>query len=491
MTKMVKSNKENAAVPEQILEKKSEEQTSDLEKKKEDSGKERPVDVASPVRERRQLEPSLQAWAASQARGPLAPCNVGRSEAAAKNVQASGGRSSRPTSAQRSHSKSSGTAQEPSVAPLGEMSLTRSSSGYLGHSEEELRPCKWDTSLRKGTVAKPDFWGKSFQPTVPHAPRLRTTERSRSRSCSSSREGTPQGTPLGTPQRVSSRSATPQRRSCSLPAKEQEAVEQYLSRMALSRLESPARKKIAFGRHVDDRVAPSPARSARSHASDQSTESRLSQPSRPRSLSKNLRSTQDVECMKAEEGQRALREQRKRNERSCREALLATGKDDVCKDRSLLTNPKGPALLTPRRAERARSTSWHSVEGSRSVLERLKQHPIPREQAAIQRHIQRSAAGAIASSRSFAAGPSDLQPAAKQQVAIPDGVVDLERWVQESANAEERAQRARLAVLAKRDSAWANERQRLCVFKPTGSTTVTEDRQQPRAEEEQALQEAA
>lgn len=480
------SNKENTAAPEQSI-----------EKKPEDSGKPCPVNVASPVRQRRQLEPSLQAWAASQARGPLAPCNVGRSEATAKTGQgdggsqkASGGRSSRSTSAQRSHSKSSGTAQEPPAALLAEISCTRSSSGYLGHSEEELRPCEWDTSLRKGTVAKPDFWGKSFQPTVPQAPRLRTTERSRSRSCSSSREGTPRGTPLGTPQRVSSRAATPQRGACSLPAKEQEAVEQYLSRMALSRLESPARKKIAFGRHVGDRVAPSPARSARSQASDLSTESRLSQLSRPRSLSKNLRSTEDVQCMKAEEGQRALREQRKRNERSFREALLATGKDEVCKDRSLLTNPKGPSLLTPRRAERARSSSWHSVDGSRSVLERLKQHPIPREQAAIQHHIERSAAGAIGSSRP--AGPSDPQPAAKQQAAaIPDGVVDLERWVQESANAEERAQRARLAVLAKRDSAWANERQRLCVFKPSGSTAVPEDRQPPRAEEEQALQEAA
>lgn len=273
-------------------------------------------------------------------------------------------------------------------------------------------------------------------------------------------------------------------------------MEQYLSRMALSRLESPARSKIAFGRHVDDRVAPSPARSARSQASDASTDSRLSQLSRPRSLSKDMRSTDDIQCLKAEEAQRAQRKQRRRNERSCKEALLATGKDDVRKDRSLLTNPKAPALLTPRRAERARSTSWHSVDGCRSMLDRLKQHPIPREQAAIQRHIERSAAGAIGSSRSSAACPRELQPAARQAAtaAIPDGVVDLERWVQESANAEERAQRARQAVLARRDSAWASERQRLCVFKPSGSTAVApsaEEDHQLQCEEKVASQEAA
>eukprot|EP00930_Biecheleria_cincta_P003237 TRINITY_DN10416_c0_g1_i16.p1 TRINITY_DN10416_c0_g1~~TRINITY_DN10416_c0_g1_i16.p1 ORF type:complete len:420 (-),score=71.54 TRINITY_DN10416_c0_g1_i16:184-1356(-) len=344
--------------------------------------------VASPMRQRRQLEPSLQAWAASQARGPLMPCNVGRSEASqaddgqrdAGAQKSTGGRSSRPTSAQRSHSRGSGS---------GEQSVH-----------------EWNTSLRKGSVAQPDFWGKSFQPTVPQAPRLRTAERSRSRSCSSSREPTPQGTPLGTPQRPSSRSATPQRGACGMPAKEQEAVEQYLHRMALSRLESPARKKIAFGRHLEDRAAPSPARSARSQASESSTDSRLSQLSRPRALSKDLRSTEDVQCLRAEEAQRALREQRKRNERSCREALLATGKDDCRKDKGMLTNPKGPALLTHRRAARERSTSWHSVDGCESLLGRMKQHPVPREQAAIRRHIERSAAGAIgSSSRSSAGGP--------------------------------------------------------------------------------------
>eukprot|EP00930_Biecheleria_cincta_P003241 TRINITY_DN10416_c0_g2_i1.p1 TRINITY_DN10416_c0_g2~~TRINITY_DN10416_c0_g2_i1.p1 ORF type:complete len:512 (-),score=110.33 TRINITY_DN10416_c0_g2_i1:74-1609(-) len=503
-----------AAVFEQSVEKKPEqnedlkEQKIDSEKKEEATDKEQKPpscqNVASPMRQRRQLEPSLQAWAASQARGPLLPRNVGRSEAAANTSRrdrgahkAGGGQSSRPTSAQRSQSKGSGTA---------EISCTRSSSGYLGHSEDELRVCEWDTSLRKGGAAQPDFWGKSYQPTVPQAPRLRTSERSRSRSCSSSREGTPQGTPVGTPQRAHSRSVTPQRGACSMPPKEKEAVEQYLSRMALSRLESPARNKIAFGRHVDDRVAPSPARSARSQASDASTESRLSQLSRPRSLSKDLRSTEDIQCLRAEEAQRALREQRKRNERSCKKALLATGKDDGRKDRSLLTHPKGPELMTPRRAERARSTSWHRVDGCQSLLEKLKQHPIPREQAAIQRHIERSVAGALGFSLGSAAGPGDLQPAAKREAAaIPDGVVDLDRWVQESANAEERAQRARQAVLARRDSAWASERQRLCVFKPSGSTAVasnaeedqqqcavaSEDQQQCAEEEKVALQEAA
>eukprot|EP00913_Durusdinium_trenchii_P015121 g14182.t1 len=175
-------------------------------------------------------------------------------------------------------------------------------------SRECYRPHDWSASLREETESK-QFWGKEFQPTVPLGPRLRTEERSRSRSCS--RECTPQCTPT---RRSQSRSMTPGR---GMPAKEQVAVEQYLSRMSLARLDSPM-QKFAFG----------------SRGSDLSRDSRLSHLSRPRSLSKDLLSTEE---QGAAEERRALRKQLRRNRRKYKEALLGGSVTERCTERMLTT----------------------------------------------------------------------------------------------------------------------------------------------------------
>jgi len=306
------------------------------EKKETPEAKSHPILAPSPVRCRK-LEPSLQAWVASQRSTP---------------------------------------AQLPNVAP----------SEARGRERERYSRHEWSTSLRQDTETK-QFWGKEFQPTVPQGPRLRTEERSRSRSCSSSREWTPQGTPTRRPQ---SRSMTPGR---GMPEKEQVAVEHYLSRMSLARLDSPMRK-FAFGSSIERGVAPSPARSnASSRTSELSRDSRLSQLSR-RSLSKDLLSTEDRECLQAAEERRLLRKQLRRNRRKYKEALLGGGLTERCTDRTL-TTPMAPDLMTTYRGSRMRSSSWHgadhslslrSSEGSESRV--LKKHPNPREQAAIERHLE-------------------------------------------------------------------------------------------------------
>lgn len=389
------------------------------EKKETPEAKSHPILAPSPVRCRK-LEPSLQAWVASQRSTP---------------------------------------AQLPNVAP----------SEARGRERERYSRHEWSTSLRQDTETK-QFWGKEFQPTVPQGPRLRTEERSRSRSCSSSREWTPQGTPTRRPQ---SRSMTPGR---GMPEKEQVAVEHYLSRMSLARLDSPMRK-FAFGSSIERGVAPSPARSnASSRTSELSRDSRLSQLSR-RSLSKDLLSTEDRECLQAAEERRLLRKQLRRNRRKYKEALLGGGLTERCTDRTL-TTPMAPDLMTTYRGSRMRSSSWHgadhslslrSSEGSESRV--LKKHPNPREQAAIERHLeQRFAALAPAPFKDI----MDVAvPTRKvKEATIPEGV-DHDEWIQAAETTEERAERARAVALAKRDSEWEQQRSKLCVFRPsTGAAPI-------------------
>jgi len=417
------------------------------------------LNVPSPMR-RRKLEPSIQAWAASKGTALLQPCNVGASEAP-----------------ERSHlgtpslSVSRGRSRQEASTPR----LTRS----LSERQLDSERYEWSKSLRQPELSQSDFWGKSFRATVPNGPFLRTAERSRSRSCSSSREWTPSGTP-----ERRQRSVTPRR--CGMPPKEQEAVEQYLSRMALARLESPMRKKIAFGHSAEQRVAPSPARSASADSracSEYSNESRLSQLSRPRTLPKDALSSEDLECLRAKEERHALRKQMRHNERAYKEALLCAqaevGLSQRCTER-VLTLPKGPELRTPFRAARIRSTSWHGPEKSLEAMTSrsdgvglwggIRKHPIAREQVAIERHLERSAAAALASSSISCTSVQKPHMAEKQVARVPDGV-DVEKWVREATTAEERAQRARAATLARRDSIWEQERSKLCVFRSSAAAS--------------------
>ncbi|CAK9074414.1 Carbonic anhydrase 2 [Durusdinium trenchii] len=396
-----------------------------------------PILAPSPVRCRK-LEPSLQAWVASQPT-PAATPNVAPSEAM--------------TMASRGRERERRT------------------------SRECYRPHDWSASLREETESK-QFWGKEFQPTVPLGPRLRTEERSRSRSCS--RECTPQCTPT---RRSQSRSMTPGR---GMPAKEQVAVEQYLSRMSLARLDSPM-QKFAFGSSIERGVAPSPARSNSSRGSDLSRDSRLSHLLRPRSLSKDLLSTEDRECLQAAEERRALRKQLRRNRRKYKEALLGGSVTERCTER-MLTTPMAPELMTTYRGSRMRSSSWHGADHSHSLRTEgsdsrvfLKKHPNPREQAAIERHLeQRFAAVAPLKAPTWhrelpSPAPATATPVRKsgKKVMIPENV-DVDEWIKAGESTEERAERARAVALAKRDSEWEQQRSKLCVFRPsTGKAPAT------------------
>jgi len=382
----------------------------------------------------RKLEPSLQAWAASNR----------------------------------------AAAQLPNVAASEERGRER----YSRHD--------WMGSLRQETQGS-QTWGKQFHPTVPRGPHLRTEDRSRSRSrsCSSSREWTPQNTPT---RHSLSRSMTPGR---GMPVKEQEAVDQYLNRMALARLDSPLRK-IAFGSGTP-RVAASPARSASgsSHTgSDYSRDSRLSHLSRPRSLSKDQLSTEDRECLKAAEERRALRKQLRRNRRKYKEALLGGNIAERCTER-ILTTPIAPELHTSFRGARLRSTSWHGTEQRDSMSTAagadsrvyLKKHPNPREQAAIERHLEhRFAALLLANpfpvkdSARETPVPGPVRKPEQQAMSIPKGV-EADAWIAAAESPEERAQRARAVALARRDTEWEEQRSQLCIFRPsTGGMPATPEK---------------
>lgn len=76
----------------------------------------------------------------------------------------------------------------------------------------------------------------------------------------------------------------------------------------------------------------------------------------------------------------------------------------------------------------------------------MSKHQLPREQAAIEHHLER-----VASARAV-------------QALRPPLVADLEQWVREAGNVEERAQRARVVAQARHEQTLAAEKERVCVF---------------------------
>jgi len=221
-------------------------------------------------------------------------------------------------------------------------------------------------------------------------------------------------------------------------------------------------------------VAPSPARSVSvdSRASSEcSISSRLSELSQPRVLSKGLLSSEDLELHRAAQERRALRKQMRRNERSMKQAILHAEVSSGLTQRNIeriLTLPKGPELRTSSRSARVRSTSWHgeSLLSSRSHDDGnfwggLRQHPIAREQAAIEKHLSR----AVAAASEKLAGSVAPQALASKKPTDQEATDDMKKWIKEGATAEERAERARQAAMAQQDSNLAQERSKLFVFK--------------------------
>jgi len=83
-------------------------------------------------------------------------------------------------------------------------------------------------------------------------------------------------------------------------------------------------------------------------------------------------------------------------------------------------------------------------------------HRLPREQAAIEQHLGRVAAARIVQDK---LGKSGTKASIQTRTQA-----ETEQWVREAPDAEERAQRARLAAQAEHEAALAAQKERLCIF---------------------------
>lgn len=119
---------------------------------------------------------------------------------------------------------------------------------------------------------------------------------------------------------------------------------------------------------------------------------------------------------------------------------------------NVLTVPEAPALRTESRAT-SRSASVTEDSRSTSRQRSMSRHDLPREQAAIERHLQRT----------HLAQTSEDWPRAPTQPREPKA----SRPAPAPGSAEERAEQARAAAETKREAALAEEKKRLCIFKPT------------------------
>lgn len=128
--------------------------------------------------------------------------------------------------------------------------------------------------------------------------------------------------------------------------------------------------------------------------------------------------------------------------------------------------PEAPGLRTASRGARARSPSWRDVGSSGHVRLPLVLHPIPREQAAIERHVERAVAAAEPCALLLSLQPLRVAGGCPDSRLHSPECGEGDAWVRRATTAEERAQRARAAAQASQDRAWATEKARLCVFKP-------------------------
>lgn len=467
--------------------------------------------AASPAPLRPQLEPSLQAWAASRPQSAALVRNIGASERSRGpasvvsdfSVGELSVQSRRSRLSQRSSSRRSLTTEEidqiriaqkrqevkammrhnevafraaihgPEAIPnlagsrslqvtmpeefsLSTPRISRGRSQHADEKEDAADNADWQRSLRKASRSKAR--GRSWRPqlTVPCGPQLSTEDRARSRSASSLRS-----TPASTPERR--RAATP-RCGTPLSAREQVAEEDHAARIALARrlqvLPSPLRRRSLS-------VGASPARSVQSSSdmSIASVASRVSRLSRPRSVScrhgRPLLSTEELECLRAEEGRREIRAMSRSNSQNLPHVLAPP--DPLKASGAQLTMPEDHEFYTERRA-RSRSVSVHSstttapAELSVGTRDRL---PL-RERCAVERHLERATAGQILGRAGTAPRPAAAPAAAD---AVGASTEAQEAWVRKAPTREERAHRARIVAQAARAEVDRTERSRLCIFK--------------------------
>jgi len=419
--------------------------------------------AASP--RQRQLEPSLQAWAASRQK----PCMAG----ILQNVGAS----------ERGRTPPLFAATGPPVSQTADRAPPSRMLSGTGSSQFQVGKCdSWSQSLRQPDErGRSSSRGRPWRPriTVPKGPCLRTASRSRSRSEPSSCGRTPDSTPvrrrtaserrpLSERRTLSERHASSERRTLSeprygLPFSEQAAIEQHVERMAVARTASasPLRRQLEMTLPAERTpVPPSPVRSqvSESQRPELSIESRLSQLSLPRALSRPHPSSFELEQRRAEEKRAELRTLRVSNERVFREALENPDRGlgvPIRAPRSLLTVPKAPELCTERRAAHSRSTSAHRNNSAGPDWWEGHRHTVPRA----------ATVAAAAAQPSLATSVPLLIPESLQGGA-PSGALHL----------GERARRARAVAEAERDKAAASEWARLCIFKPAGDA-VDKDRE--------------
>uniref|UniRef100_A0A7S4UXC7 Uncharacterized protein n=1 Tax=Alexandrium monilatum TaxID=311494 RepID=A0A7S4UXC7_9DINO len=387
-----------------------------------------------------------------------------------------------------------------------------SDSGFDAGSDSD-GGSEWSRSLRHHSArrsegeSKPRSWKPEL--TVPRGPALQTSSRARS---SSVRSGPEHGTdqPSASSWQASLRGGA---RESSRSASPSHSVASWCS-VCSSRSQSRARSRQRC-RGRSNLETPSPNRSvaswrspASSSVSDMSlvSDASRSRPTRGCSRRRTM-STEELQRTEVDVKRHELADLLRRNERSCREAIrnpdlggrqhsasitvpkefnLSRGstrapahqsgshsarqrrdwshslRQPLRSAESLgpreLTVPEGPQLMTSRRT---RSTSAEPRPPSQHTMSR---HRLPREQAAIENHL-----GRTASARALHEDPQRLAAGRSQPVRPPPHAAGPDHGARPGgagadAGAEARAQRARLAAQARHEQALANARERLCVF---------------------------
>eukprot|EP00927_Polykrikos_kofoidii_P071381 TRINITY_DN67646_c0_g1_i1.p1 TRINITY_DN67646_c0_g1~~TRINITY_DN67646_c0_g1_i1.p1 ORF type:complete len:921 (+),score=163.66 TRINITY_DN67646_c0_g1_i1:49-2763(+) len=487
-------------------------------------------EVASP--QRKSLEPSLQALAAS--RSILPPANVGPSETsqsvgggtnssngggnanAAKQHRSRrlrggvedsvGSATSRSTSAQR------GLRSTERDETTGSCSTRSGVASPLRHdqaSPHDGKSADWQHSLRgDGASRKVEPWRPQL--TVPSGPRLRTQERSRSRSESRSRGRSSEcNTPEG-----HSRSSTPLRRGHGgrsmsplrhMTPRESGAIEQHIGRIAERKLlstslvqqhghesvhssngsrsasvpvwatwqgsgeeASAADDDVGFGDQGTPGSIDTVSSTLASNVASRISP-RLSRLTRPNM--KRGQSSDDMQLLRMEIMRRELKEKRLANAQSCVEAILNPDAN-VVPSPTPPTVPRGPDLSTAVRA-RSRSSSRNRSEVDGVSPECHHRSISAERRPAALAVVAAEAAAALARSAHAKQGgctsvTTKTSPRNARGRIQVPSDVDLQQWMREAPTAEERAQRARAVAVAKTEKAAAKKQAGLCIFKASG-----------------------
>lgn len=362
----------------------------------------------------------------------------------------------------------------------------------------------WSTSLRRRGRSSSRQRSRAPNLTEPAGPVLYTSWRPRSISSGrraaeeahthpSTWSSSLRGRRPSSTSRSSSRASSRQASAAPSPARSVRSVSVRSTRSTRSRcprLEAPIFQVSTPSRSTSRRgVTPSPARSCLS-GSDMSLASVGSRLSRRSSRTRGL-STADLEELEMEDGRRQLKEMMRQNSKSYRQALnfpdmrrghhsldltvptefnlsvssrlsrlpgSASEREDSRSRsswaKSLRTSESpGPAAFKPKltapcgptlRTSRDRSSSASSRGKGESAQRSMSCHNMaPREQEAVKRYLERAT--------SVKAKPR----------ASPDVSEEDQKWIQAAGTAEEKAERARLAMSKRMEEAWNEEKQNL------------------------------